>query len=81
MSSGTKRAPFSLCGSFNMTKPKDCLSLPSAGRFAHELQYVAATAPLSSVLKMSLMVYLIYQCLYFNVCISLLLLQEGQMTD
>lgn len=35
MSSGTRRAPFSLCGSFNMKKPKGCLSLPSAGRLAH----------------------------------------------
>ncbi len=37
MSSGTRRALFSLCGSSNTTRPKDCLSLPSAGRFAHQL--------------------------------------------
>ena len=37
MSSGTRRAPFSLCGSSIMTKPKDCLSLPSAGRFYHQV--------------------------------------------
>ena len=52
-----------------MTKPKDCLSLPSAGRFAHELQYVATTAPLSSVFKDVLdgiphLSVFVFQCLY-----------------
>lgn len=39
MSSGLRRAHFSLCGSSNMTKPKDCLSLPSAGMFVQYAQH------------------------------------------
>lgn len=68
MSSGTRRAPFSLCGSSNMTKPKDCLSLPSAGRFAqNDLHYYSGESWCDFI---PLPLVITFQLFYINCCCS-----------
>lgn len=71
MSSGTRKVPFSLCGSFNMTKLKGCLSLPSAGRCSPQLNwfdliYVAIISKFESQFYTHTFIYL-FVCLFLRI--------------